>query len=87
MHKTMKNSKKKFLSIRVKMIKRQYKASALENTTLVILEDFSEERAIVKIGLKLGIINTKGEWVSDKAGMHDSMVVVFDGRNNLETYI
>lgn len=28
-------------------------------------EDFSEERAIVKIGLKLGIINTKGEWVKE----------------------
>lgn len=25
-------------------------------------------------------INTKGEYVTSKAGMHDSMVVVFDGR-------
>jgi hypothetical protein len=52
MHKTMKNNKKKFLSIRVKMIKRQYKASALENTTLVILEDFSEVSTIAKNKIK-----------------------------------
>jgi hypothetical protein len=52
MHKTMKNSKKKFLSIRVKMIKRQYKAIALENTTLVIFEDFSEVSTIAKNKIK-----------------------------------
>jgi hypothetical protein len=52
MHKTMKNSKKKFLSIRVKMIKRQYKASALDNTTLVIFSDFSEESTIAKNKIK-----------------------------------
>lgn len=27
-------------------------------------------------------INTKGEKVSDKAGMHDSMIVIFDGRQS-----
>jgi hypothetical protein len=48
----MKNSKKKFLSIRVKMIKRQYRASAFENTTLVILEDFSEVSTIAKNKIK-----------------------------------
>jgi len=37
--------------------------------------------------LKFSGINTKGESVSDKAGMHDSMVVVFDGRDSLETYV
>jgi len=52
MHKMMKNSKKKFLSIRVKMINRQYRASAFENTTLVILEDFSEESTIAKNKIK-----------------------------------
>ena len=26
-------------------------------------------------------VNTKGEYVTSKAGMHDSMVVIFDGRN------
>lgn len=31
--------------------------------------------------LKFQGINTKGESVNDKAGMHDSMVVIFDGRN------
>jgi len=37
--------------------------------------------------LKFSGINTKGESVSDKAGMHDSMVVIFDGRDSLETYV
>ena len=41
----------------------------------------------IKGRVKFSGKNTKGELVSDKAGMHDSMVVVFDGRNNLETYI
>ena len=48
----MKNIKKKFLSIRVKMIKRQYKASALEKTILVIFSDFSEESTIAKNKIK-----------------------------------
>lgn len=26
-------------------------------------------------------VNTKGELVSDKSGMHDSMIIIFDGRN------
>jgi len=30
--------------------------------------------------VKFSGYNTKGEWVTDKAGMHDSMVVIFDGR-------
>jgi hypothetical protein len=34
------------------MIKRQYKASALDNTTLVIFEDFSEVRTIAKNKIK-----------------------------------
>jgi len=32
--------------------------------------------------LKFGGVNTKGEAVDNKPGMHDSMIVVFDGRNN-----
>lgn len=35
------------------MINRQYKAIALENTTLVILEDFSEESTIAKNKIKM----------------------------------
>jgi hypothetical protein len=51
-HKTVKNSKKKFLSIRVKMINRQYNAMAFENTTLVIFSLFSEESTIAKNKIK-----------------------------------
>ena len=32
-------------------------------------------------------INTKGEYVTDKAPMHDSMVVIFDGRKKEKTQI
>ena len=34
----------------------------------------------IKGRLKFKGINTFGEFVSDKAGMHDSMIVIFDGR-------
>lgn len=27
-------------------------------------------------------VNTNGEFVTSKSGMHDSMIVIFDGRNN-----
>lgn len=30
--------------------------------------------------IKFSGVNTKGEFVNDKAGMHDSMIVIFDGR-------
>jgi hypothetical protein len=40
-----------------------------------------KEIRFVKGRVKFSGVNTKGEWVSDKAGMHDSMVVIFDGRN------
>jgi site-specific DNA-methyltransferase (adenine-specific) len=30
--------------------------------------------------VKFSGVNTKGEYVTNKAGMHDSMIVVFDGR-------
>jgi site-specific DNA-methyltransferase (adenine-specific) len=44
-----------------------------------ILPNQTEIR-FIKGRLKFSGINTKGEIVSDKAGMHDSMVVIFDGR-------
>ena len=40
-----------------------------------------KEIRFLKGRLKFIGINTKGELVSDKSGMHDSMVVIFDGRN------
>lgn len=40
-----------------------------------------KEIRFIKGRIKFSGYNTKGEWVSDKAGMHDSMVVIFDGRN------
>jgi hypothetical protein len=39
-----------------------------------------KEIRFIKGRLKFSGVNTKGELVTDKAGMHDSMVVVFDGR-------
>jgi site-specific DNA-methyltransferase (adenine-specific) len=46
-----------------------------------------KEIRFIKGRVKFSGKNTKGELVSDKAGMHDSMVVIFDGRYSLETYI
>ena len=34
----------------------------------------------IKGRLKFSGVNTKGEFVDNKPGMHDSMVVIFDGR-------
>lgn len=39
-----------------------------------------KEIRFIKGRLKFIGINTKGELVSDKSGMHDSMLVIFDGR-------
>ena len=47
-----------------------------------ILPNQKEIRFIEKI-IKFCGVNTKGEYVTGKAGMHDSMVVVFDGRTRL----
>ena len=44
-----------------------------------ILPNKSEIR-FVDGRIKFRGINTKGEFVTSKAGMHDSMVVIFDGR-------
>lgn len=46
----------------------------------VILPNQKEIR-FIKGRIKFTGVNTKGELVTNKAGMHDSMVVVFDGRN------
>lgn len=35
----------------------------------------------IKGRLKFSGYNTKGEYVDNKPGMHDSMIVIFDGRN------
>jgi len=45
----------------------------------VILPNQKEIR-FIKGRIKFTGVNTKGELVTNKAGMHDSMVVVFDGR-------
>ena len=44
-----------------------------------ILPNKTEIRFIEK-RIKFCGVNTKGEYVTGKAGMHDSMLVVFDGR-------
>ena len=46
-----------------------------------ILPNQKEIRFIEK-RIKFCGVNTKGEYVNGKCGMHDSMVVIFDGRNN-----
>lgn len=45
----------------------------------VVLPNQKEIR-FIKGRIKFTGVNTKGELVSNKAGMHDSMIVVFDGR-------
>ena len=39
-----------------------------------------KEIRFIKKRLKFSGYNSKGEYVTDKCGMHDSMIVVFDGR-------
>jgi hypothetical protein len=45
-----------------------------------ILPNAKEIRFLEKRVKFLGV-NTKGEYVTDKAPMHDSMIVIFDGRS------
>lgn len=45
-----------------------------------ILPNKSEIR-FVDGRIKFHGINSKGEYVTNKSGMHDSMIVIFDGRN------
>jgi len=42
----------------------------------------AKEIRFLKGRVKFKGVNTKGEYVTDKAPMHDSMIVVFDGRKN-----
>ena len=39
-----------------------------------------KEIRFIKGRLKFSGVNTKGEYVTNKPGMHDSMIVIFDGR-------
>ena len=39
-----------------------------------------KEIRFIKGRLRFSGYNTKGEYVTDKTGMHDSMIVIFDGR-------
>lgn len=45
-----------------------------------ILPNISEPIRFLYKRLRFSGWNTKGEWVENKTGMHDSMVVIFDGR-------
>jgi len=40
---------------------------------------FKKEIRFIDGRIKFKGINTKGELVDNKAGMHDSMIVIFDG--------
>jgi len=46
-----------------------------------ILPNITEPIRFVKGRIKFIGVNTKGVEVSDKVGMHDSMIVIFDGRD------
>lgn len=46
----------------------------------LILPNISQPIRFVKGRLKFEGINTFGEFVGNKTGMHDSMIVIFDGR-------
>jgi len=48
-----------------------------------ILPNQTEIR-FIKGRIKFGGVNTKGEIVHNKPGMHDSMIVIFDGGNKIE---
>lgn len=45
-----------------------------------VLPNITEPIRFIKGRLKFSGVNTKGEYVENKPGMHDSMVVIFDGR-------
>lgn len=47
----------------------------------IILSNISEPIRFIKGRIKFKGLNTKGEYVSNKSPMHDSMIVIFDGRN------
>ena len=43
---------------------------------------YNKEIRFIKGRVKFSGVNTKGEFVTNKPGMHDSMIVIFDGRVN-----
>lgn len=45
-----------------------------------VIKPHAKEIRFLKGRVRFMGVNTKGELVSNKAGMHDSMIVVFDGR-------
>lgn len=47
-----------------------------------VIKASAKEIRFVKGRIKFKGVNTRGEYVTDKAPMHDSMIVIFDGRNN-----
>lgn len=46
----------------------------------IILPNITEPIRFLYKRLRFSGWNTKGEWVENKTGMHDSMIVIFDGR-------
>ena len=56
------------------------------STSTKIFHDYilpnKKEIRFIRGRVKFQGINTKGEFVTEKCGMHDSMIVVFDGRTN-----
>ena len=54
------------------------------STSTIIFHDYilknNPEIRFVKGRLKFSGINTKGEFVDNSVGMHDSMIIIFDGR-------
>lgn len=48
-----------------------------------VIKPNANEIRFIKGRIKFIGINTKGEKVSNKCGMHDSMIVIFDGRSYL----
>lgn len=46
------------------------------------IQSNASEIRFIKGRIKFLGVNTKGEYVTDKAPMHDSMIVVFDGTEN-----
>lgn len=57
------------------------------STSTILFHDFILPEAgkiiFIKGRLSFQGYNTKGEWVTNKKGMHDSMLVIMDGRNGL----
>lgn len=45
-----------------------------------VIQPNAKEIRFLRGRVKFAGVNTKGEFVKDKPPMHDSMVVVFDGR-------